>query len=294
MKSSQVLLGEAKKEGGFMNKPSLSFAKDPFYIVVTLSIIVLVSTMLLFGPWSSFYGKPASHMETASELAQTSSRDEAKALLSGPADTEELFEMIVCPCCGSPISKGCCGAAIQRQEYVSGLVDGGASKKEVLLMASKKYGLDSIIDENVQQEIKEELARNAPVDRQIIAVEPLLSDLGDVSVAAGETSTSFTVRNDGKSDLIITGMESSCGCTTVTLVLDGVESPRFGMPGHGSEMPKGWSAVLAPGKTAELKVYYDPTVHPELRGSVTRTVTVFSDDPVNFGEKVRIEANQVD
>ncbi len=277
-----------------MDKPRLSFVKDPFYLVVTLALIALVSTILLFGPWSSFHSQRASHMETASEPAQTSSRDEAKALLSGPADAEELFEMIVCPCCGSPISKGCCGAAIQRQEYVRGLVDSGASKKDVLLMASKKYGLDSIIDENVQQEIKEELARNAPPDRQIIAIEPSLSDLGDVSVAGGETSTSFIVRNDGKSDLAITGMESSCGCTTATLVLDGVESPRFGMPGHGLETPKGWSAVIAPGQTAELKVYYDPTVHPDLRGPVTRTVTVFSDDPVNFGEKVRIEANQVD
>ncbi len=304
MVSASIFLKEAFQKGmqigDFVEKPNLSFVKDPFYIISTA---FLVSTVLIvfFSPLSPFSGKPAENTPSnpaeniGAGYAGIAEADSiAEGLLAGPATEEELFELIMCPCCGAPISQSCCGAAIERQNYVKGMIDAGVSKKGILLAAAKKYGLESILDEAVQDEITAELIRNAPEDRPIIVIEPSSIDFGDVSVAGREVYRSFVLRNDGKSSLTVTGMDSSCGCTTAALVLDGVESPRFGMAGHGLETPADWSVILPPGKEAELRVYYNPQIHPDLRGPVTRTITVFSDDPVNFGEKVRIEANQVD
>ncbi len=112
-----------------------------------------------------------------------------------------------------------------------------------------------------------------------------------MSVAEGTVTTLMTVKNVGKSDLIINNMDSSCGCTSARLIVDGKEGPKFSMSSHGTN-PKDWSATLAPGETAQLKVYYDPTVHRDLRGPVTRTITIFSNDPER-GKEVRISANQI-
>jgi hypothetical protein len=62
---------------------------------------------------------------------------------------------------------------------------------------------------------------------------------------------------------------------------------------HGTN-PVGWSETLRPDEKAMLNVYYDPTVHPELRGPVTRMVSLYSNDPVDFKIDVTIDVNQVD
>ena len=64
------------------------------------------------------------------------------------------------------------------------------------------------------------------------------------------------------------------------------------MEGHGQENPTDWEVAIKPGDTAVLQVYYDPTVHPDLIGPVTRTVSVFSNDPVEFETKVTIFLEQ--
>lgn len=276
--------------------------EDKFYIVVVLFAVLVLSVAVVSFTGGGIFASlgigssngPHGLLSESSKTLGTGSAVGEKAVFAEPASEEELFEMVSCPCCGSPISKGCCGGAIVRQKHIRQLIGEGASKEAILLSVAKEFGMDNIIDESVQEGIRISLAENAPSNRPIIALEPSSLDLGDVSFAKGEVFTSFTVKNDGQTDLIVTGMESSCGCTTATLIVGSVESPRFGMPGHGLEMPKDWSASIAPGETGELRVYYDPTVHPDLRGSVTRTVSVFSNDPVNFGAKVRIEANQVD
>ena len=67
------------------------------------------------------------------------------------------------------------------------------------------------------------------------------------------------------------------------------------MPGHGeNEEIKDWQITISPGKEAELKVYYDPNVHEEFRGSAIREISVFSNDPIDFQKSVSIELNQVD
>ena len=120
-------------------------------------------------------------------------------------------------------------------------------------------------------------------------INPERINLGNVSVAAGTKSVSFSLLNAGKSDLVITGMVTSCMCTSAILAVDGQESPRFGM----HEKPSGWQQSIKPGQTATLNVYYDPTVHPDLRGAVTRTISISSNDPLFSTKKITIAVNQV-
>ncbi len=126
-------------------------------------------------------------------------------------------------------------------------------------------------------------------DAPSIQVSPEGMNLGNVSVAAGTKNVSFSLSNAGKTDLIITGMVTSCMCTSASLTADGQESPRFGMHDNAS----GWQQAIKPGQTAILNVYYDPTVHPELRGTVTRTISISSNDPLFSTKKITITANQV-
>ena len=43
---------------------------------------------------------------------------------------------------------------------------------------------------------------------------------------------------------------------------------------------------------AKLIVYYDPSVHKDLVGAVTREIFVMTNDPVTPEMKIRIKANQ--
>jgi hypothetical protein len=132
-----------------------------------------------------------------------------------------------------------------------------------------------------------------PKDSPIIEITPSTYNFGPVSQAKGVVSTLFTVSNEGTEALVLTGMDTSCGCTSASVVKDGQEGPRFSMAMHGTN-PKGWREVILPGESVQLKVYYDPNVHKSMRGSVTRSVFVFSNDPRHSKKEVRITAVQVD
>ena len=125
----------------------------------------------------------------------------------------------------------------------------------------------------------------------ILLVSPNTYDFGSVSVQYGEASTSFKIRNAGEGEIVLKDMDTSCGCTEATIVVDGVEGPRFNMRMHGQD-PTGWSVRLAPGEEAQLRVYYDPMTHPDLRGPVTREVYLFGDDLRKPLSTVRILVNQ--
>lgn len=134
-----------------------------------------------------------------------------------------------------------------------------------------------------------------------IVITPPRLDLGDVSMDVAEVPMSFEVTNTGERVAVITYIETSCDCTEATIVVDGAEGPRFAMS-HGT--PPGtydWRAVLAPGETVTLIVYYDPQAHgvftpaeaPQLHGPITRIVRLHSDDRRDPFVDLRIDLNQV-
>ena len=131
-----------------------------------------------------------------------------------------------------------------------------------------------------------------PTNASMIEV-PAAHTFGTVSQAAGAVTAFLTITNTGTKDLIINGLETSCSCTSVRVINDGVEGPKFSMAGHGTN-PENWATGIQPGKEAQLKITYDPNVHKDLRGSVTRSVFIFSNAARNEKTEVRINAIQVD
>lgn len=209
---------------------------------------------------------------------------------------EEIYPLFLCPCCGQPLDPKniCCEMAKERIDFISSLVGAQISEKQIILAYVKKYGLNSFVDKNKEEEFKKELIALAPADRPVISANPEVIDLGDVSQAKGETNALFEITNTGKTDLIINKLDTSCGCTSATIVFNNEEGPRFAMAGHGTDSPTDWSVAIPPGESAQLKVYYDPDVHKDFRGPAIREIYIYSNDPIDFEKEVSIELNQVD
>jgi hypothetical protein len=107
-------------------------------------------------------------------------------------------------------------------------------------------------------------------------------DLGFMSQAKGAPHTDFEIIYVGNSPSVINKIGFSCGRTSAAIEYRGNEGPRFYMAWHGHDNPTDWQVEIAPGDNAIVRVYYDPTVYPDLVGAVTRTVSIFSNDPVGF------------
>ncbi len=220
----------------------------------------------------------------------------ADLVIVKPALAQDVYPLFICPCCGKTIDVGCCGMSKERMAFVDGLVgSGNLSEDEVVEIYVQKYGLNSFIDESRQEAFRQKLIDEAPEERPIIAISPATYDFGDVSQAKGVTETLFQVENTGKTDLVINKIETSCGCTSASIVYQGKEGPVFSMPGHGiNEKVGDWQVAIAPNEIAQLKVYYDPNMHGDFQGAVIREIHVFSNDPIDFEAEVAIELTQVE
>lgn len=208
---------------------------------------------------------------------------------------QEVYEMFTCPCCSQPLRKEdpCCGAMTQMTDFIDQKTNTKSSKDEIVLATAQEFGLERLANESDRLALREELLEKAPKDSPKIVVMEAKKDMGVVSQQNGTVTTEFIVKNEGKSNLIIDKLSSSCGCTSASLIYQGQEGPRFYMAGHGHDEPDAsWQTEVNPGDEAVVKVYYDPTVHPDLTGPVTRTVSIHSNDPVDFETKLTITLDQ--
>ena len=78
----------------------------------------------------------------------------------------------------------------------------------------------------------------------------------------------FPIQNRGNQPLLITGVVTSCGCTTADLT----------------------SSVIPGGQRADLRVIFDPDFH-DTSGPVTRIVWVSTNDPDMPVVELRLDAN---
>jgi hypothetical protein len=76
-------------------------------------------------------------------------------------------------------------------------------------------------------------------------------DFGAIKEDGGKVSHAFVVKNDGTQPLVITRVIASCGCTS----------------------PEWTKEPIAPGKTGEVLVTYDPLGRP---GAFAKTVSIYS------------------
>ncbi len=280
---------QSKIKKFFEFKKTVNFWKVSTLILTIFLIFSLISNIILL--WKIFGNLPAS-LDSNPLTAQVGSSD---SLVVENVSAKEIYPLFECPCCGKSIAQCTCGMAKERKEYVDFLVDTKTSEEEIILAYIKKYGLNSFLDKNKQKEFREQLVATASSDRPIISLSPDSYDFGDVSQKGGKVYTYFELKNEGKNDLVIDRLDTSCGCTFAAIVFKGDESPYFTMPGHGYENSTDWEGVtISPGESAQLKIMYDPDVHKDFRGPAIREISVFSNDPIDFQKNVKIELNQVD
>lgn len=123
-----------------------------------------------------------------------------------------------------------------------------------------------------EQKQETPLKANAKTD---VAVEKTTHDWGEIDLNGGDVEKTFEITNSGTEDLILTNVVTSCMCTTAQLILEDETSPYFGMHTKSS-----YKLLVPPGKTAQLKVVFDPAYHgPSGVGPITRQVSVETNDP---------------
>ncbi len=109
-----------------------------------------------------------------------------------------------------------------------------------------------------------------------LTANELSYDFGTVSMAAGNVTHKYWIRNTGSTPILIRKMYTSCMCTTAALVKGGKKSAAAGMPGHGF-MPT-LNEPLQPNEAAMVEVVFDPAAHgPAGIGRIERTVTIQTD-----------------
>lgn len=132
------------------------------------------------------------------------------------------------------------------------------------LNGSKDYknsvGVSATIEEDFSNLTPEQLA-NAPVAK----FSESEFDFGDIKQGDKREHT-FMLSNEGKSDLIIRNIRSSCGCTAV--------APS--------------TKLIKPGETAPIKVTFDSRGK---RGRQIKSITVITNDPKNPTSTLRIQSN---
>ena len=208
---------------------------------------------------------------------------------------KEYYDMFKCPCCGQPIDADCCGMSKERKDFADGLMLEGLEENEIVYNMVTRFGFDILKDPREEDKVREYIRKRAPSDPPKIEINNPAYNFGTVKQTEGNVSTIFIVRNTGKKELIINNLETSCMCTSASMIYGGIEGPKFGMGMHGNN-PKDYELIIPPGESAQLKVYYDPMAHgkqkdPEQR--IIREITITSNDPVDFQKKLRIEITQI-
>lgn len=257
--------------------------RDKYVFASIVALLLIVAGIMAYPPVMSHIGNLATGKGTAEPHMEMKS-------------PQEYYAMFQCQCCGEPIDTNCCGMAQQAKAYLDGLLSQGlADEDEIVYRMVKEFGFGILMDSSREQDVREYMMSKASGNPPEISIDNPRHDFGTVSQSQGIVTTTFAVKNTGGSDLIIDNMDTSCMCTSASLIYNGEESPRFGMSMHGDN-PDDFELVLPPGDAAQLKVYYDPMAHgkqeePEVR--ITREVTITSNDPADFQKKVRIELTQV-
>lgn len=99
-------------------------------------------------------------------------------------------------------------------------------------------------------------------------------DWGEIKIDDGNVENTFVIKNAGSGTLKLSNVSTSCMCTTAQVIIDGNNSPWFGM--HAKSV---WIGQVPPGQEAELKVVFDPAFHgPSGLGPVTRQIVVETND----------------
>lgn len=94
----------------------------------------------------------------------------------------------------------------------------------------------------------------------------------------------ITIKNIGTKPLNLSNFSTSCGCTTVELIMEGESSPKFSLHNQPN-----WQKELEVDQAAILKITYQPSLMP-VEGEVERTVLFKTNDPDNLNVEINFKA----
>lgn len=125
-------------------------------------------------------------------------------------------------------------------------------------------------------EPNQQQAVNAPTASKLSAAETFF-DFGTISMAKGEVSKSFAVKNPTADTVIAKKLYTSCMCTKASLIQGDVRVGPFGMPSHGGIAPI--SVEISPGAEVAVEAVFDPAAHgPAGVGPISREVFLETND----------------
>jgi hypothetical protein len=113
----------------------------------------------------------------------------------------------------------------------------------------------------------------AQSDGALVVEESRNYNFGTISMAAGNVSHTFKMRNAGGEPVTISKMYTSCMCTVASLMMGNKKFGPVGMPGHGA-IPR-INQTINPNEEAVVEVVFDPAAHgPAGVGRIGRTVVI--------------------
>lgn len=106
-----------------------------------------------------------------------------------------------------------------------------------------------------------------------LSAEETSFDFGNISMAKGNVSHIFKIKNNSSDTVDVTKIYTSCMCTQATLINKNSKKGPFGMAGMGF-IPE-IKETINPGKEAEVEVVFDPAAHgPAGLGRIERTISL--------------------
>lgn len=107
----------------------------------------------------------------------------------------------------------------------------------------------------------------------VLTPEKTAFDFGTISMAAGEVSHTYKIKNSSAQRVIISKMYTSCMCTTASIIKGSEKKGPFGMPGH-MRIPT-INEEVRPGEEVNVEGIFDPAAHgPAGVGPIERTITL--------------------
>lgn len=121
-----------------------------------------------------------------------------------------------------------------------------------------------------------------------LVVENNNYDFGTISMANGDVSYRFELKNEGEEAIKIEKVYTSCMCTTANISDSGGKKlGSFGMPGHGGAPSKANIEIPA-GEKFIVEAVFDPTAHgPAGTGLAQRSIYL----ETNSKKSSKIELN---
>ena len=132
--------------------------------------------------------------------------------------------------------------------------------------------------------------QSAVINSSVLNIDSNSYDFGTVSMAKGEVTHEFKIKNISNNEIKIGKIYTSCMCTAAWFTKGAKQKGPFGMAGHGYVPPV--NELLSPNEEAIVKVVFDPAAHgPAGVGPITRLIYIESNGSM-IGE-LEISANVI-